>query len=171
MADESTNTEGGQQETERKAPTPNDVTPKEKTFTQEDVDRIVKERMSRERSKHADYDDLKAKATNADSLQEQLDAANASIEKLKGEARQAEHEKELAAIRSTVAAQHGITDPSVLAGDDEKQIGESAEKLMKVFSDMRSRDVVADASAHNGQAKPKTSTRDDFANAMKRLGL
>ena len=159
MADESTNTEGGQQETERKAPTPNDVTPKEKTFTQEDVDRIVKERMSRERSKHADYDDLKAKV------------ANASSGRFKGEARQAEHEKELAAIRSTVAAQHGITDPSVLAGDDEKQIGESAEKLMKVFSDMRSRDVVADASAHNGQAKPKTSTRDDFANAMKRLGL
>ena len=91
MADEATNAEGSQQETERKASTPNDITSKEKTFTQEDVDRIVKERMSCERSKHADYDDLKAKV------------ANASSGRFKGEARQAEHEKKFAAIRSTAS--------------------------------------------------------------------
>ena len=87
-------------------------------------------------------------------------------EKLKNEAKQAEHEKELSTIRANVAAKHGITDPSVLAGDDEKQIGEYAEKLMKVFADMRSRGTVADQSARTGQAKAKHSSREDFVNAM-----
>lgn len=43
-------------------PAPSDPQAPAPTFTQEDVDRIVKERVTRERGKFADYDDLKAKA-------------------------------------------------------------------------------------------------------------
>ncbi|MEU8196345.1 hypothetical protein AB0C10_21415 [Microbispora amethystogenes] len=39
-----------------------------KTFTQADLDRVVAERLARERSKFADYKDLKAKASQFDEL-------------------------------------------------------------------------------------------------------
>ena len=50
----------------------------EQTFTQADVDRIVRERVKREREKFADYDDLKAKAGEKATAEERLaDIANA----------------------------------------------------------------------------------------------
>lgn len=138
-----------------------------KTFTQEEVDHIVNERLGRERGRKSDYGELKEKAGQAADLESKLAKALEENEKLKSEAKQSEHEKELSAIRAGVAAKHGIADPSVLVGDDEKQIGEYAEKLMKVFADMQSRGAVADQSARTGQAKAKRSSRDDFADAMR----
>ena len=159
MAEDNQTDADGQQEPGQHAPTTKDVNDaKPKTFTQEEVDRIISERLGRERGRKSDYEELKEKAGHTADLEEN--------EKLKNEAKQAEHEKELSTIRANVAAKHGITDPSVLAGDDEKQIGEYAEKLMKVFADMRSRGTVADQSARTGQAKAKHSSREDFVNAM-----
>lgn len=48
-----------------------DGQPETKTFTQADVNRIVGERTARERDKYADYDDLKAKATQFDTIEAQ----------------------------------------------------------------------------------------------------
>ena len=45
-----------------------------RTFTQDEVDAIVADRLTRERAKYADYDDLKAQAGKTDALQQQLDA-------------------------------------------------------------------------------------------------
>lgn len=62
----------------------------EKTFTQAELDRIVGDRLAREREKYAGFDDYKTKAGNyddekkrADDLQKQIDAMNA--EKTRGE--------------------------------------------------------------------------------------
>jgi hypothetical protein len=55
------------------APTP-PAPAADKAFSQADVDRIVADRLGRERGKFADYDDLKAKAGEFDKLQQ----ANAS---------------------------------------------------------------------------------------------
>lgn len=44
-----------------------------KTFTQAEVDQIVKDRLTRERAKFADYDELKARAAEADKSASQLD--------------------------------------------------------------------------------------------------
>ena len=146
MAEENQTGADGQQEPEQHSPAPKDVNnAKLRTFTQEEVEE---------------------KAGQTADLESKLSKALEENEKLKSEAKQAEHEKELSTIRANVAAKHGITDPSVLAGDDEKQIGEYAEKLMKVFADMRSRGTVADQSARTGQAKAKHSSREDFVNAM-----
>ena len=41
-----------------------------KTFTQEEVNRIVGERVAREAGKYSDYEDLKAKATKYDEMEE-----------------------------------------------------------------------------------------------------
>lgn len=65
-----------------------------KSFTQEDVDRIVKERVTRERAKVADYADLKTKASRLDEIEaasasEQEKAVNAA----KAEATKVERER------------------------------------------------------------------------------
>lgn len=44
----------------------------EPTFTQADLDRIVQERLSRDRAKFADYEDLRRKAADYEKQQEQL---------------------------------------------------------------------------------------------------
>lgn len=83
---------------------PNDPNPKDPTagekapepgkeeakFTQADIDRAVKDRITREKAKYADYDDLKAKAQKQDEAE-----ANAKTEtqKLVEKADKAEREK------------------------------------------------------------------------------
>ena len=48
----------------------NDSQAEEKTFTQDDVNRIVQSRIVEVKNKYADYDDLKAKATKFDEMEE-----------------------------------------------------------------------------------------------------
>lgn len=45
-----------------------------RTFTQDEVNAIVADRLTRERAKYADYDDLKAKAQQFDTTKAELDA-------------------------------------------------------------------------------------------------
>ena len=47
---------------------PKNDPPNDKTFTQADLDRIVTERITRERTKFSDYDDLKRKAAELDKV-------------------------------------------------------------------------------------------------------
>lgn len=54
-------------------------TPDSKTFTQADIDRIVADRVDRERKKYADYNDLKSRAAK---LQEIEDAKKSETDKL-----------------------------------------------------------------------------------------
>lgn len=49
-------------------------------FTQADVDRIVRDRVKRERDKFADYDDLKEAAGEKATLEEKLTAANEAVD-------------------------------------------------------------------------------------------
>lgn len=92
------------------------------TFTQADVDRIVKERVQRERAKFADYDDLKAKAGNATTLEERV----AEIE------RQAK-ESETRALRAEVANAKGLTPTQAkrLIGASREELEADADELLK----------------------------------------
>lgn len=80
----------------------------DKTFTQADIDRIVADRLSRERGKFADYDDLKAKATKFDEFQESqktdLEKANDRIAALEAE----NQTHKLSQLRATAAAEAGL---------------------------------------------------------------
>ena len=49
-----------------------------RTFTQAEVNSIVADRLTRERAKYADYDDLKTKAQQFDTTKAELDALNAA---------------------------------------------------------------------------------------------
>ena len=77
MADEATETTKGAENTPVEA---------EKKFTQADIDRVVQDRLARERQRYSDYDDLKAK----------VDAQKSEAEKAV-EAARAEGAKEVAA--------------------------------------------------------------------------
>lgn len=107
----------------------------EQTLTQAEVDRIVGERLARERSKYADYDDLKAKAakhdeavqaqkTEQERLSEQLTAAQTEAKNARGEA-----------MRLKVATAKSL--PTELAarlrGDTEEELAADADTLLAVF--------------------------------------
>lgn len=67
-----------------------------KTFTQAEVDQLIKDRLARERGKYADYDDLKARAADADKSKTQLDKMQ---EQLDAMAKRAETSERAATIR------------------------------------------------------------------------
>lgn len=91
MPDEPTPTEGGKQETE--APKAEG-----RTFTQEELDRVVGDRLARERQKYGDYDALKQKAGRLDQLEE---SQRTELEKAQKRADKAEHERDAAVTRAT----------------------------------------------------------------------
>jgi hypothetical protein len=81
--------------------------PPEKTLTQADVDRVVADRLARERQKFADYDDVKAKAARLD----EIEAANATeAEKLAAKADAAEKLAAAATARAVKAEVKALSD-------------------------------------------------------------
>lgn len=91
------------------------------TFTQEDVNRIVGEAKRAERSKFADYNDLKAKAEGVKSVEQQLAEIQAQNKALARDA-----------LASKIAAKHKISSEDAdlfLTGADEDTLNAQAERL------------------------------------------
>ncbi len=107
----------------------------EQTFTQADVDRIVKERVARAKAPYADYDDLKTKAGEKATADERL----AELEK-KYQA------SEQARLRSDIAAKHGISEEDrdlFLTGTDEASLTAQAARLAERVADRKKQGNVA----------------------------
>lgn len=106
-------------------PEPTVDTPPEQSFSQADVDRIVAERLKREReatrAKYADYDDLKVKAGTATTLEERV----AEIE------RQANDSKRRAEV-AEVANAKGLTPTQArrLVGETREELEADADVLL-----------------------------------------
>lgn len=109
--------------------------------SQDDLNKVINERLTRERAKFADYKDLKTKASEFDKLQ----AAN-QTEAEKAAARVAELEAELNGVRSEsnrlrIATEHGITDADdirlFLTGTDEETLTEQARRLAERTADRK----------------------------------
>nr|DAL14419.1 MAG TPA_asm: Major head protein [Caudoviricetes sp.] len=109
------------------------------TFTQADVDRIVRERVQRERAKFADYDDLKTKAGEAKTAEDRLTDLEKQLEQSQREA-----------LRRRVQAAHGIADEDAdlfLTGADEDTLTAQAKRLIeRESSKKRSNHVPAEGS-------------------------
>ena len=126
----------------------------DQTFTQADVDRIVADRLKREReavrAKYADYDDLKKKAEGAKTAEERM----------------AELEKEIAAtkheaLKRRVQAAHGISDEDAdlfLTGADEESLTAQAKRLADRESERKKQNNV---SPREGTT-PKSTGSDDM---------
>ncbi|MEU8264922.1 DUF4355 domain-containing protein [Micromonospora sp. NPDC048999] len=101
------------------------------TFTQADVDRIVRERLARDREKYADYDDLRAKAAEADKSKSALDKLVEKVSGLEDRAAKAERR----ALITEVASAKGLTAAQAkrLAGETREELERDADELLAAF--------------------------------------
>lgn len=135
-----------------------------RTFTQEEVDRIVGDRLQRERAKYADFETLKEKAAKFDEA-EQAQKSELQKETERADALQKEldilkHADSVRTIRDKVAAETGVP-ASLLNADDEEGCKAQAQAILE-FAKPQGYPVVKDS----GEVR-KTSggaTRDQFKN-------
>lgn len=115
----------------------------EQTFTQADVDRIVKDRIARVEAKFADYGDLKAQAEGAKTLEQRLADVEGELSTTKANA-----------LRTRIAAEYGVStkagekgEPSdadlFLTGTDEATLISQAQRLAGREADRKQHGNVA----------------------------
>lgn len=94
-------------------PTQSASVEQERTFTQSELDAIVRDRLKREREKYADYADLQTKAKAYDEAQEaaksELQKAVERAEKAESELAGIKQEQERAALVAKLAAEKGVS--------------------------------------------------------------
>ena len=132
---ETTATDGGEQQ-------------EQKGLTQADVDRIVKDRIARVEAKYSDYADLKKAAEGAKTVEQKL----ADLESKHAEA-------EARALRSDIAARHGITAEDrdlFLTGSDEATLEAQAKRLAERDADRKKHGNIAPK-----EGETKTTGKDD----------
>lgn len=123
----------------------------QKGLTQADVDRIVKDRIARVEAKYADYNDLKKAADGAKTVEQKL----ADLESKHAEA-------EARALRSDIAARHGITAEDrdlFLTGSDEATLEAQAKRLAERDADRKKHGNVA---PKEGETKTTGKGDKDF---------
>lgn len=134
----------------------------EQSFTQADIDRIVKDRLEQQaKNKFGDYDELKAKADGAKTVEQKL----ADLEQKHADA-------EARALRSDVAAQFGIStkkgpkgEPSdadlFLTGTDEATLTAQAKRLQEREAERKKQGNVArNEGGTKNEGKGDESTRE-----------
>ena len=134
--------------------------PKPDTFTQADVDRIVADRLKRERettkAKYADYNELKERAGEKATLEERV----ADIE---NRAKQAEAR----ALRAEIANAHGISAEDrdlFLTGTDEETLTSQAKRLADRESERKQQGNHVPREGNNPQ--PQGDEMRDFAQSL-----
>ena len=134
----------------------------ERTFTQAEMNAIISDRLSRERSKYADYDDLKAKAQQFDAAQEagktELQKANEKAAKLQEQLDSMTKANTLRELRGKVAATTGVP-AELLSGDTEESCTAQAQAILK-FAQPGYPSIRDGGEVRN---KPNGSTRQQFA--------
>jgi len=119
----------------------------ERTFTQTELDTIVRDRLQRERNKYADYDTYKEKAEKFDAAEEarktELQKATERVTALETELNALKKSNEVRAIRDQVAKETGVP-ATLLTADTEEACKEQAEAI-KAFAQPSGYPVVNDA--------------------------
>lgn len=106
-----------------------------RTLTQAELDRIIEERLARERKKYADYDELKAKAAKLDEYEA---ASKSDLEKAAEKAAAAEkraEQAELKLLRYEVAFDKGLTPAQAkrLVGSSREELEADADEILEAF--------------------------------------
>ena len=109
----------------------------EKTFTQSELNAIVADRLSRERGKYSDYEELKKKAAQFDAAEEsrksELERATEKAAELQKKLDDIEHANAVRAMREKAAKDVGLPADMVefLTGADESACVAQAKKLVE----------------------------------------
>jgi len=134
----------------------------DKMIPQDEVNKIVQDRISRERAKFADYEEMKAKAAKFDEMEEagksELQKAQDKVQALEAQIQSINKEKEISQIRTQVAQAKGVP-ADLLTGETQEACESQADKILS-FAQAQSYPVVKDGGEpHN---VTKKSTRDSF---------
>lgn len=147
-----------------------------KTFTQDEMNKIVSERVKKERAKYEGFDEIKDKAAKFDELQEasksELQKAEDKATKLEKELNDMKAAESIRKAKATVSEETGIP-VELLSGETEDACKEQANAIKEFVAQeierarMNGYPIVRDA----GESKPlgSHSTRDQFADWMKNL--
>ena len=142
----------------------------ERTFTQEEVDAIVGDRLKRERAKYEDYNDLKAKAAKFDEMEEanktELQKAIEKSNALQTELDAIKSANAIREIRSKIAQETGVP-ASLLTADTEEDCREQATAI-KDYATPKSYPNIRDGGELQTPVGKK-NTRDQFAEWSKEL--
>ena len=140
-----------------------EATTETKTFTQDEVNAIVGERLAREREKFADYESLKEKATKFDEAEEasktELQKATERAEKAELELTTMKKAEELRSIREKVSAETGVP-ASLLTAETEEGCTEQAKGIL-AFKGEVTYPTLPDGGEVQGA--PKGTTKQQFA--------
>lgn len=135
--------------------------------TQDDLNKVITDRVNRERAKYADYKDVKAKAARLDEIEE---ANKSEAQKLSDAKTVAERERDEArteALRLRIATKHGISDEDAdlfLTGSDQESLTKQAERLAQRSEDRKKKSNVVP-----GEGKTPGSTDTDRHDFVRRL--
>ena len=138
-----------------------------KTFTQEEVNAIVSERVKKERAKYEGFDDLKAKAAKFDEMEEanktELQKATERAAELEAKIKEMTEAESLRAMRAKVAGETGVP-VEMLTETTEEALADQAKAILKFAGKDRYPNVL-----DGGEAKRtgKLSTSEQFADWMK----
>lgn len=134
--------------------------------SQEELNRIIEKRLERERSKYADYDDLRKRAAKLDEIEaEQM----SEVEKAQKRAEEAEAAAEKARtemLRFRVASKHGISSEDAelfLTGADEETLTAQAQRLADRESLARNRTGAVSPNEGRHASPPPETLDDQFA--------
>lgn len=125
--------------------------------SQEELDRIIQKRLERERSRYADYDDVKARAERAAELEGVAEDLRKRVEAF-------ESKEARSALVRKVAVDNGVDHEllSEMRGDSEEELTAQAKRLAERLKPV--------APVIPGQAKsPESAPRDESHEFMKRL--
>lgn len=126
-------------------------------FTQADVDRIVRDRVKREREKFADYDDLKQAAGEKATLEEKLTAANEAVDGLPS--------KVSDSLREHLVALHDVDEETAdlfLTASEPERLLKQMSALLKQRRPQRSNHVPNEGS----NPRPEPDERRAFADFL-----
>ena len=136
----------------------------EKTFTQEQVNAIVGDRVKQERSKYLDYESLKDKAAKFDAAEEanktELQKATEKADALQKELDALKAEGAVRQIREEVATANGV--PASLLSGTTKEDCEAQAKALLEFAGKSGYPQVKDGGTPKNIPSGK-ETRDQFA--------
>lgn len=138
-----------------------------KTFTKDEVNRIVQERLIKDRKDRADYDVLKEKAEKFDALEEasktELQKATERAEKLEAELSAMRRTNEIEAIRREVESETSVP-ASLLSGESKEACLEQAKNILAFYESKKNGSgypTLKDGGEPSGN--PKGSTQQQFS--------
>lgn len=110
------------------------ATEQERTFTQDEVNKIVADRLFKERSKYDGFEEMKEKASKFDEMQEasktELQKATERADKLQAELDFLNKANEVRTIREKVATDNGVP-VSLLTGNTEEECTTQAKAILE----------------------------------------